>query len=423
MPYGGWLRGLGALVVGVLVLAPTTVHAERIVYINLDQTVLTNANGQDPTTNSFSSTGFTPGTIDGWDLSPEDHAELLYWFKEATIPFDIVFVDERPAVGSYDMLVFGTEANNTALFDLGCSASIGLADCTDTNAQNISFMFYGCISAAQQADMKRVAFYGLTGLGFGWGLENLVGTGQIMASYSLSGLEFGDECTAISGASQCTHVGCAASTQNSTSDLDAIIGPRVDDGPPVVTITGPANLSVVEPDVTIEARVEDAFGGLVVSLEIVETGDTLDDAMPPYAWDLVGVPDGMWTIRVSATDADMNSVAEDVVICVGVDDCGEPMGEESSSTAAADESSSGMPSDDGESSGGAETSTGAAEGTTSDVGSDDGAIDPTMTPLTSGGLNGGDAVTGCGCRSDRASPAGALAWAASLLAWRRRRRS
>lgn len=422
MPYGGWLRGLGALVVGVLALAPATVRAERIVYINLDQTALTNAAGQDPTMNSFTSTGFTPGTIDGWDLSPEDHAELLFWFKEATLPFDIVFVDERPAIGSYDMLVFGTDANNAALFDLGCSGSIGLADCTDTNAQNISFMFYGCISAAQQADMKRVAYYGLTGLGFGWGLENLTGTGQIMASYSSTGLEFGDECTMISGASQCTHVGCAASTQNSTADLDGIIGARVDDGPPVVTITSPANLSVVESSVTIEATVEDAFGGLAVSLEIVEApGQTLDDAMPPYAWDLVDVPDGMWTVRVTATDADMNMVAEDVVICVGVDDCGDPMSGDSSTTAA-DESSSGTPSDDGESSGSAESSTGAGEGTTTDDGGSGGAIDPTMTPVTSGGLNGGDAVTGCGCRSDRAGPAGALAWAVLVLASRRRRR-
>ena len=128
MPYGRWRLGLGWLVATVAVLAPATVHAERVVYINLDQTALTDANGQDPTTNSFTSAGFTPGTISGWDLDEAQKAELMFWFREATVPFDIVFVDERPAVGTYDMLVFGDEVDNGELFDLGCSASIGLSD-------------------------------------------------------------------------------------------------------------------------------------------------------------------------------------------------------------------------------------------------------------------------------------------------------
>lgn len=408
--------------VGLGLLLPASAHAERVVYLNADPTLLNSNNGQDPTTDSFMSTGFTPGMISGWGaLTDAQKDELVWRMKEASLPFDITYTWDRPMLGTYDMIVMGTNTDATALFGQ-CSPAISLQDCDDGNGPNIGFLFWGCMTMAQQADMKRVAFYGMTGLGFGWGLENLTGTGQIMASYSSTGLEFGDECTMISGASQCTHVGCAASTQNSTSDLDGIIGARVDDGPPVVTITSPANLSVVESSVTIEATVEDAFGGIGVSLEIVEApGQTLDDAMPPYAWDLVDIPDGMWTVRVTAIDADMNMVAEDVVICVGVDDCGDPMSGDSSTTAA-DESSSGMPSDEGESSGNAENSTGAGESTTGDDDGSGGAIDPTMTPVTTGGLNGGDAVTGCGCRSDRAGPTGALAWAVLVLASRRRRR-
>jgi hypothetical protein len=403
----------------VVWLAPEVAHAERVVYINFDQTVLTNANEQDPTTNSFSSTGFTPGTISGWDLEDAQKAELMFWFREATVPFDFVFVDERPAAGSYDMLVFGDEADNAELFDLGCSASIGLADCEDTSQQNVSFMFYGCITAAQQADMKRVAFYGLTGLGFGWGLENLDASGQLMGSYTLAGLEFGDECTPIEGASQCTHVGCAALQQNSTSDLDARIGARVDDGPPVVTITSPPDQSVVNPNVTVQATVEDAFGGLEVELEIVEVGQTLADAMPPYEWDLVGIPDGTWTIRVTGTDADANVVMQEVVICVGVDQCGDVVGTESSSSgSAADESSSGATADDDGETGGDESSTGTPVGTTTD-GTDDGNIDPTATPQTSGGFGGGSAASGCGCRSDAPSSTSVLL--PLLFALRRRR--
>ncbi len=424
MPYARWLLGLGGVAFTVVLLAPATVRAERIVYVNLDQTALTNANGQDPTTNSFTSNGFTPGTISGWDLDEAQRAELMFWFREATVPFDIVFVDERPAVGTYDMLVFGDEVDNMELFaDLGCSASIGLSDCDDTNLQNISFMFYGCISAAQQMDMKRVAFYGLTGLGFGWGLENLDASGQIMGSYTLSGLEFGDECTPIDGASTCAHVGCAMGTQNSSDDLDNRLGGRVDDGPPVVTITSPMDQMVVPTDITVDATVEDTFGGISVQLEIVEVGQSLADDMPPYSWDLEGVPDGTWTLRVTATDADANMTTQEVVICVGVDECGQAVEESGSSGPVVDGSSSGTPSDDdGEDTGTAETDTGVGESSgDGETGADDGAVDPTNTPVTAT-FGGDSAEAGCGCTS--ASPrGGALALLSLVLVRRRRRRA
>jgi len=316
------------------------------------------------------------------------------------------------------MLVFGSEADNAELFDLGCSASIGLADCDDGNGPNIGFMFYGCISEAQQADMRRVAFYGLSGLGFGWGLENVSASGEVMGSYTLSGLEFGQECTPISGTSMCTHVGCAAAQQNSSADLDARIGARVDDGPPVVTITSPADHTVVQSEVTVDATVEDAFGGVAVELEIVEVAQVLADDVPPYRWDLAGVPDGTWTIRVTATDADANVTMQEIVICVGVDDCGEGAGSEGTSTGDAVDDSTGGGQES--TTDGGESSSGAAESSDGSGSADDGGIDPTGTPLTTGALGGGAAETGCGCTSGHPTATGALA--GLLLVLRRRRR-
>lgn len=395
-------------------------NAERVVYLNLDPQALNSGAGNDPAQNSHATTGFVPGSIGGWPtLSDADRALLLHWFKQATVPFDIRFVLDRPAVGTYDMLVFGSEADNTALFpSLGCSPAIGLADCTDTDAEDISFMFWGCMPAAQQDELERVAFYGLTAMGFSWGLENLVGTGQIMGSYSLTGLEFGSVCTAISGTSQCTHSGCGASQQNSTTDLNGVIGPRVDDGPPVVTITAPTNYAIVDPELTIAATVDDAFGGVAVALEVVEAGQSLDDDVPPHSWHLQAIPAGKWTLRVTATDADANVSMQEVVVCVGLDECNDEVG---------GSSSGGGSSSDG---GGADTSTGAAETTTgeaassSDGGGNDtgGAVTGVGTTLTTGGFGGGDAAPGCGCASDPRGGAGA--WGLALLvACTRRRRS
>jgi MYXO-CTERM domain-containing protein len=321
----GWTRlaGLGA---SAIVLGfPITASAERVVYINLEPTTLINTAGEDPTMNSHNTSGFTPGPISGWpELTEEQRAELLYVLREASVPFDITFTFDRPAAGGYDMVVTGTADDNAALFDLGCSAAIGLADCTDTNGDNISFVFYGCMSAAQQADMRRVAFNALIALGFGWGLENLTGSGQVMGGYSVFGIEFGDQCTPISGTSQCMHVGCPMAQQNSTADLLDVIGARVDDGPPVVTILSPENLAVVEggTSVLIDAEITDKFGGLSATLEVVEAMVVQDKEDPPFSW-TIDLPPGeaTWTLRVSGTDADGNVTTEEVVVCVDVEQC------------------------------------------------------------------------------------------------------
>lgn len=314
------------MIAGAL-LVPTSAAAERVVFVNLEPVVLTNAAGQDPTQNSYNTTGFVPGPASGWPtLSQADRTELLYWLKEASVPFDIIYTFERPVAGTYDMVVTGTAADNAALFpDLGCSAAIGLADCSDTNAENVSFFFHGCLDAGDLADMHRVAFNLFAALGFGWGLENLTGSGQIMANYTPTSLEFGDVCTTIEGAQLCPggHVGCPANQQNSTADLLGRIGARVDDGPPTVTILEPADGQGFAAGATVhvEAAVGDLFGGLAVTLEIVEAGQTQVDEQPPYDWTLGGIPAGMWTLRVSATDADANLVSQQVTVCVDLPEC------------------------------------------------------------------------------------------------------
>ena len=165
------------------------------------------------------------------------------------------------------MVVFGTQADGMALFpDTTCSGGLGLADCTDSSDDNISFVFYGCMPAAQQSDMKRIAFTSLTVLGFGWGLDNLVATGQIMGSYTSTGVHFGSVCSATS-TGNCTHVSCPAGQQNSSANLLNRLGARVDDGAPTVTITDPADHQIVASSFDVSADVVDAFGGLDVELE------------------------------------------------------------------------------------------------------------------------------------------------------------
>lgn len=384
-----------------LAFVPTAAKAERVVYINTDPVVLTNSNGQDPVTNSYNTTGFSPGPASGWPALTDDQKNLLlYWLKEGSVPFDVIYTFERPMSGSYDMIVMGSAADNAALFPgLGCSAAIGLADCGDGNAENISFLFWGCMSAGDQTDMHRVAFNIYAALGFGWGLENLAVSGQIMGSYTANALQFGNSCVNISGTQNCIgqHPGCADPQQNSTSDLLARLGARIDDGPPFVQITYPMNDEIVPSDILVTANVGDLFGGVEVVLEIVGQDMMVVDERPPYGWTLEGIPSGTWTIRVTATDADGNVVSDESTFCVDTPTCGVATGADETTG----DGTTGGSTGDGSSSGGSSSSTGEPE------------PDPDPPSLTTGAppqnptsFGGDTPETGCQCRADRGNEGG-----------------
>jgi hypothetical protein len=396
-------KWVGAAASIVTALCSTTADARRVVYLNAGPTNLVDTNGQDPTTNSISVGGFTPGPISGWPaLTPADKDLLMFYMKEATVPFDITFTWERPAAGTYDMLVMGTEADHAALFeDAACSGPVGLRDCEDGQGENISFLFHGCMPADQQADLRRMAHTGLKALGYGWGLENVTVSGEVMGSYGAYALRFGNECVTVAGTSQCFHQGCPAGQQNSQSDLLEYIGARVDDGPPTIEITAPAHGSVVSSDFSVEASVDDLFGGLDVSLEIVEADQRFTDDEPPYRWNLTSVPDGTWTLRVLVIDADDNEASDEVVVCVGAGGCdpGQP-GSDTGDDAGDDTDDTGLGDDTGSPHSG------------------DGGLDPTHP--SGGGSGATPAGSACHCRSEgTASWPGALALV--LLAGLRRR--
>ena len=369
-------RGLPAASAALTLLLATEAAAERVVFINLGPVAVNSDNGQDPTLNSYSSNGFTAGNASGYALAPEDQADLLFFLKEATYPFDIRYVFERPASGAYDMVVFGSETDANTLFaDNDCPQAIGLADCGDGSAQNISFVFQGCLPAAQQEDMRRIAYYALTGLGFGWGLENESTIGQIMGTYSVFGLQFGDECNTIVDGTCPEHPGCTAGQQNATADLNAIIGARVDDGAPTVTITDPIDGATVDPGFSISADIADGFGGLSVELSATIAGTPITEARPepPYEWSFNGVPAGTWTFDVQVTDADGNITNDTVTVTVD--------GEGSESTTS-DGSTGGDPTDD--------TSDPSGNPTSGDA-----TVDPTVGSDTGDGAeSGGDDETG-----------------------------
>ena len=402
------LAPAAALLTGLCAFGVGNEAQAREVYINLDPTTLVDNNGQNPVTNSFSSGGFTAGPVSGMSLTPAQRDELLFWLKEATVPFDITYTFDRPASPGYDMVVFGTDTEHNERFAdvVGCSTAIGLGDCADAELENISFVFFGCLSTEDQADMRRLAFHTLTGLGFGWGLEGLSVSGEIMGGFSVFGVEFGNSCQAVVDA-QCPHEVCAMGQQNSTEDLLARLGARVDDGPPTLSITTPGDMEVVNPTFSVSADVADGFGGLEVKLELVEAMQEQDRPEPPYAWDLNNIPEGPWTVRVTVTDADGNEVSDEVTACVG--SCTPQSGSTGNDTSNTTDDST---TDD---SGGSTSDASTGEPTS-------GGTAPLDPSFTTAGSSLGPAGSGCHCRADVDTPAtGGAPWLMALLLLRRRR--
>lgn len=374
-----------------VVLVPDVASARRVVYINTEP-VMVVGGSNDTTMNAINVNGFTDTELDGWTgATPEQIGELVWLLQQTTLAWDVEFVTERPAEGPYDMVVFGSADDHAGAFGGNCSVQVGISDCLDAGGESIGFLFWGCLGEADQLDPYRVAFHTLGALGYGWGMENVAGTGQVMASFSGTGLKYGEQCSMISGASTCTHEGCAMGQQNGSAEMLARHGARVDDGPPVITVLSPTAGSTVQAPFDVAIEVDDAFGGISTSLALVEFGvDPVVDDTYPFAWASLDVPSGNLTLRITATDADGNEVSTDVPVCVG-GPCEPP-----------DDTSGGDTTESGGSEGD-ETSSGGGD----EVGADEG-----------GGGGGG------GCST---SGAGSTGWALALLgtAWalvaRRRR--
>ncbi len=314
------ITALAALVA----LAPEA-QASRLVYVNTDPITVQAGMTNDPTMDSVSVNGYTMTEFDGWTgASEEQRRELLALLKDTSVAFDIEFVLDRPAAGPYDMVVFGSADDHTSSFGGTCSAQVGLSDCGDASGAAIAFTYWGCLDMDEQLDPKRVAFHTLGALGYGWGLENIAGNGQIMSGWSASALEFGTACANINGPSGCAHAGCDAGKQDSSADLTATLGARVDDGPAEITVLEPQpNADVTAPfDVVVD--IHDAFGGVTAQLEIVgfDVPPVVDDTFP-YRWNDLALGDGPLTLKITAIDADGNESSTEISVCVG-GDCPDP---------------------------------------------------------------------------------------------------
>jgi MYXO-CTERM domain-containing protein len=300
------------------VFVPLQAEARRVVYINTDPIVVLPGAANDPTIDTISVNGYAVTSFTGWNGATEQQRQqLLHLLKNTTIYWDVVFTLERPAVGPYDMIVFGDARDHATAFGGACSPQVGIADCDDTDGVSIGFLFWGCLDASKQFDPHRVAFSILGALGYSWGMDNVDVSGQVMGSYSNSGLKYGHTCVNVSGVGNCNHQLCPAGQQNGTAEMVARHGARIDDGPPEVIVLEPAVDALVSGPFDVVVEILDDFGRLSAELSVLglDAPPAVDDQYP-FRWNNLRLPPGPQVLEITATDFDRNKVTKQVPICV-----------------------------------------------------------------------------------------------------------
>jgi hypothetical protein len=207
---------LPTLLLGGFALTPATAAASRVVFVNTEPVTI-QAGINDPAADSVSVNGYTMTDFDGWvGATAEQKQELLVLLKQTSLPFDIIYTLERPAMGPYDMVVFGSADDHMSSFGGTCSVQVGLSDCGDNSGVSVGFAYWGCLAEAEQLDTERVAFHTLGALGYGWGLENIAGNGQVMSGWSNSALKFGEGSEVSRRSSRSSTAGCRRSSMTAT---------------------------------------------------------------------------------------------------------------------------------------------------------------------------------------------------------------
>lgn len=372
----GLRRYIPWLVGGGCALVASRAEAERVVWVNTEPITVIDGDENDPSQDQIHVTAYNSTSFAGWNGASEAQRQaLIHLLADATVYWDVVWTLERPAVGTYDMVVFGDQGDFTSAFGPGCSTQVGISDCGDVGGVSISFVFWGCLEPSKWLDPHRVAFAVLGALGYSWGLDNLSTPGQVMGGYTHAGLVYGDRCEPVAGQPNCAHELCPAGQQRSMADMVARHGARVDDGPPEIVVLEPQPDAIVSGPFEAAVEVLDDFGGVSAELAVqgLAAAPVLDDEWP-FRWRDIQLPTGPQVLEITARDADHHRVTVTLPIVV---------------TSAGDEGS-----DQG-------SDEGSDEGSDGDTSADAGEHDPPAGGFVP--LQRQDATVSCACATTSAS--------------------
>ncbi|MCB9566162.1 MAG: Ig-like domain-containing protein [Myxococcales bacterium] len=248
-------------------------------------------------------------------------------FETKLAPYGVRVAWEKrpPKELPYSMVMMGGKPQDIGMGagTLGVSCS---SDCGDQWWRDTTLAFTG---AASQA--TTIAYTALQEAAHAMGLDHIDGSANIMYPYATSGDKvWANGCTKFNDATGpigCTYVHkvfCPDEmSQDDHAELTAFFGPNSpDEEAPIVNITEPADGAELASGETIvvKADITDNFEGAGWKIMVYQDGNLLADN-PAYkfekAWTLSSLPDGVYLIKISAVDHDLNTAEDQVTVYLG----------------------------------------------------------------------------------------------------------
>ncbi len=272
---------------------------------------------------------------------------MIQVFQNSMTPYAvrIAFEEAPPAHLPYSMVMMGGDPTDIGLAAgiLGVSCS---SDCGDAWWRDTTFAFTEASNSA-----LTLGNTALQEAAHAFGLDHIDGSDNIMYPFGTSGTKvWATECTPYNDATggiSCTYVhdvfcGEDAGMQHDDAELLAYFGPNEPDvTAPTVTLLQPSDGLEIDAgaSVMVEVEVTDDHQGAGWRLRVIPQGGTevVENAYQfEPSWNLAGLPDGTYTIRVEAVDHDGNEGSDEVILYVGtgvaatsgsLDDTGDPTGD------------------------------------------------------------------------------------------------
>ena len=277
--------------------------------------------------------------------------------------FDVVVTTERPADDvDYDMEMIGQWSPLAGGGFLGIAPKI---DCFDGDGGDLSFTLDP--ADLSPPDTAKVV---LQELAHTWGLEHVDSTGDLLFPTvgNAPDPKFEDQCSPIVySPQQCPDqhaLFCETpGDQNSHAEMLMLFGPRQPDTvAPTLTILSPPDGAQLLADfhLVIELHDDVAPQQFATTVEFIGGFSSDVDLAGPGVFPiaLTDVPDGAWTVRVTASDPEGNAAMQEITVQVGEPAAPDTSGTDTSLDTSTTASDHDHDADDETSSGGQETDDG-----------------------------------------------------------------
>jgi MYXO-CTERM domain-containing protein len=309
-----------------------------VIFVNFDGETLTA--GMDSAKDNITQISELAGEFapygDGDKRSAVIQAVMADWAA-----YNMQIVDQRPAEGDYVMNMTGP----TNPFGGGV---LGIAPVDCSNMQTHANITYAFHSVDDQFSAPLTATTIGQEVAHSFGLEHVDEPNDIMNPYNAGGdPTFIDRCISIVGGALCEPQHTAhcpdGLQQNAHQELLAMFGPAVvDTDPPVVLITAPVDGMEYEAGSDFQVLVSVVDDSPVVSAQLFDGGQpVMLDTTEPFGWAITNVPEGEYTLEVTAVDEVGNEGASAPVTITVVSAAGETDTDTEGGTAGADEDAGG----------------------------------------------------------------------------------